>query len=137
MTLSSYRMLQAYPVEIYPYTLRSRGLSLTLIMSTLGLITGNQVNPIAMKAIAWKYYLVFCCILACLVVVIYFLFPETRGHTLEEIREIFEGKPDASAKDVEEAATTTTSDGAVDVEDAQRGEKKSSAARHVESPAAA
>ncbi|KAH7028974.1 lactose permease [Microdochium trichocladiopsis] len=98
-------MLHAYPVEIFQYTLRGRGLSVTLMASTTGLIVGNQVNPIAMKAIAWKYYIVFCCILACLVVIIYFLFPETRGHTLEEIREIFEGKLDAAGlgKDVEAA----------------------------------
>ncbi|KAL1845249.1 hypothetical protein VTK73DRAFT_795 [Phialemonium thermophilum] len=86
-------LLQAYPVEIYPYTLRGRGLSIAYIASFVGLIVGNQVNPIAMKNIAWKYYIVFCCILAVLFVVIYFLFPETKGHTLEEIKEVFEGKP--------------------------------------------
>ncbi|KXJ90092.1 lactose permease [Microdochium bolleyi] len=126
-------MLQAYPVEIYPYTLRSRGLTVTMMMSTLGLIVGNQVNPIAMKAIAWKYYIVFCCILACLLVVIYFLFPETRGHSLEEIREIFEGKPDVSAKDVE-AAAASDSKTSEDDSAAQR-EKSRAAAKHVEAPA--
>lgn len=85
-------LLQAYPVEIYPYTLRGRGLSLTLITSFTGLIVGNQVNPIAMKAIGWKYYIVFCCLLAFLLVLVWFFFPETKGHTLEEIREVFEGK---------------------------------------------
>lgn len=85
-------LLQAYPIEIFPYTLRGRGLSLTYMSTFLGLIVGNQVNPIAMKSIGWKYYIVFCCILACLWVIIYFLFPETKGHTLEEINEIFEGK---------------------------------------------
>ncbi|XXH01800.1 beta-glucosidase [Hypoxylon texense] len=87
-------LLQAYPVEIYPYTLRGRGLSFTLITSFVGLIVGNQVNPIAMKAIGWKYYIVFCCLLACLLVLVWFFFPETKGHTLEEIREVFEGKLD-------------------------------------------
>ncbi|EMD94380.1 hypothetical protein COCC4DRAFT_64797 [Bipolaris maydis ATCC 48331] len=84
-------LLQAYPVEIFPYTLRGRGLSLTYITASTGLIAGNQINPIAMKAIAWKYYIVFCCILAVLVVVIYFVFPETKGHSLEKIKEVFDG----------------------------------------------
>ncbi|KAH7349496.1 lactose permease [Plectosphaerella cucumerina] len=84
-------LLQAYPVEIYPFTLRGRGLSLTYITASTGLIVGNQVNPIAMKAIAWKYYIVFCCILGVLFGIIYVLFPETKGRTLEEIREVFEG----------------------------------------------
>jgi MFS family permease len=83
---------QAYTVEIFPYTLRARGLSTMYITTFIGLIVGNQVNPIAMKAIAWKYYIVFCCLLALLVVIIYFVFPETKGHTLEEIREVFEGR---------------------------------------------
>ncbi|KXH28320.1 lactose permease [Colletotrichum salicis] len=95
-------LLQAYPVEIFPYTLRGRGLSVTYITAFTGLIIGNQVNPIAMKAIAWKYYIVFCCILGVLFVVIWFLFPETKGHTLEEIREVFEGKSaNAKVEDVE------------------------------------
>ncbi|KAI0886966.1 general substrate transporter [Annulohypoxylon maeteangense] len=92
-------LLQAYPVEIYPYTLRGRGLSFTLITSFTGLIVSNQVNPIAMKAIGWKYYIVFCCLLAVLFVLIYLFFPETKGHTLEEITEVFEGKAGKNADD--------------------------------------
>lgn len=96
-------LLQAYPVEIFPYTLRGRGLSVTYITAFTGLIIGNQVNPIAMKSIAWKYYIVFCCILGLLLGLIWFLFPETKGHTLEEIREVFEGKPEGKEKDIEGA----------------------------------
>ncbi|KAF6808286.1 lactose permease [Colletotrichum sojae] len=94
-------LLQAYPVEIFPYTLRGRGLSLTYVVAFSGLIVGNQVNPIAMKSIGWKYYIVFCCILALMFCVIWFLFPETKGHTLEEIREVFEGKSEKVGKEVE------------------------------------
>jgi len=85
-------LLQAYPVEIFPYTLRGRGLSVTYIAFFIGLILGNQVNPIAMEAITWKFYIVFCCVLAVLFAVIWFLFPETKGYTLEEIKEVFEGQ---------------------------------------------
>ncbi|KAJ4183072.1 hypothetical protein NW755_009920 [Fusarium falciforme] len=93
-------LLQAYPVEIFPFTLRSRGLSLTYITASTGLIVGNQINPIAMKAIAWKYYIVFCCILGLLFAIIWFLFPETKGRTLEEIREVFEGES-STDRDIE------------------------------------
>ncbi|KAK6953079.1 hypothetical protein Daesc_005379 [Daldinia eschscholtzii] len=89
-------MLQAYTVEIYPYTLRGRGLSFTLITSFVGLIVGNQVNPIAMKEIGWRYYIVFCCLLTFLLILVWFFFPETKGHTLEEIRDVFEGKLEPS-----------------------------------------
>ncbi len=46
----------------------------------------------ALKAIGWKSYIVFCVILACLTTAVHFLFPETKGRSLEEIAEIFDGK---------------------------------------------
>ena len=89
-------LLQAYTVEIYPYTLRGRGLSFLYLSSFSGLVLANQVNPIAMEKLAWRYYIVFCCILAGLLVAIYSIFPETKGRTLEEIRDVFEGPKSAS-----------------------------------------
>ncbi|KAF4500745.1 glucose transporter [Fusarium agapanthi] len=56
-------LLQAYAVEIFPYTLRSRGVSVMYVSTFVGLV-GNQVNPIAIKNIGWKYCIVFCCIIA-------------------------------------------------------------------------
>lgn len=85
-------LLQAYPVEIFPYTLRGRGLTVSLASTYLSLIIGQFCNPIAMKSIGWKYYIVFCALLAVLLALIYLLFPETKGHSLEEIAEIFDGK---------------------------------------------
>ena len=42
--------------------------------------------------ISWRYYIVYCCILAAMLVAQYFLFPETKGRTLEEIKEVFDGE---------------------------------------------
>lgn len=84
-------LMPAYPVEIWQYTMRSRGVTFSLVVNYAGLILGQFVNPIAMNNIGWKYYIVFCCLLAMLVVLIYFLFPETKGRTLEQISEIFNG----------------------------------------------
>ncbi|KAH7141898.1 general substrate transporter [Dactylonectria macrodidyma] len=117
-------LLQAYPVEIFPYTLRGRGLSFVYYSSFSGLVVANQVNPIAMQKLGWKYYIVFICVLSFLLVVIYFLFPETKGHTLEEIREVFEG--DQKLNDIGRLAS---------VEDAQtknKETKRSETADHVE-----
>ncbi|CAI7598988.1 unnamed protein product [Penicillium pancosmium] len=85
-------LLQAYPVEIFPYTLRGRGLTVTYLSAFVGLIVGNQVNSIALSNIGWRYYIVFCCLLGLTFVLIWFLFPETKGRTLEEIAEVFEDR---------------------------------------------
>ncbi|CAK7227917.1 hypothetical protein SBRCBS47491_006728 [Sporothrix bragantina] len=90
-------LLLAYPVEIFPYALRSRGVAVTYGSTFTGLIISQFVNPIAMSHLGWKYYCVFLAILFCLFWTIYFLFPETRGHSLEEIAEIFDGSTNGSA----------------------------------------
>lgn len=49
------------------------------------------VNPIALGNIGWHYYIFFCCFDVLVLVVTYFMFPETRGYSLEEIAEVFDG----------------------------------------------
>lgn len=49
------------------------------------------VNPIALDNIGWHYYIVFCCLLVGIFATVYFVFPETKGYSLEEITEIFDG----------------------------------------------
>jgi uncharacterized protein (DUF58 family) len=55
------------------------------------LIILSLLNPIALENIGWHYYIVFCCLLAAFFVVTFFLFPETKGYSLEEIGELFDG----------------------------------------------
>jgi hypothetical protein len=49
------------------------------------------VNPIALEAIQWKFYFVYIGTLAAMLPTIWFLFPETKGRTLEEIAVVFDG----------------------------------------------
>lgn len=49
------------------------------------------VNPIALDAISWKYYFVFLAVLIAMVVSVWFMYPETRGLTLENVAWIFDG----------------------------------------------
>lgn len=97
-------MIFAYPIEIWSFTLRGRAIAFSQSITMLGLILGQFVNPLALKAIGWKYYIVFCCLLTIFVTLVYFFFPETKGRTLEEVAEIFEGKraEDESVSDIME-----------------------------------
>lgn len=64
---------------------------MTWCASVVAIFINTFVNPIALEAIAWKYYIVFIVVLFCLLIVSYLYYPETRGHTLEQIAVIFDG----------------------------------------------
>ena len=49
----------------------------------------NQVSPIAFSEVGYKYYSLFICTNLVGAIVVFFIFPETKGKTLEEIAEIF------------------------------------------------
>lgn len=81
----------AYPIEILPYRLRSRGMSITLTTIFAAGMLNQYLNPVALAALAWRYYFVYIGCLVVFIVVIWFLFPETKGRSLEEIAEVFDG----------------------------------------------
>ena len=49
----------------------------------------NQVSPIAFSEVGYKYYSLFICTNLVGAIVVFFIFPETKGKSLEEIAEIF------------------------------------------------
>ncbi|KPM39521.1 hypothetical protein AK830_g7040 [Neonectria ditissima] len=85
-------LLVSYPVEIWPFRLRAKGLSITLLC-TLGAVFFNTfINPIALEAIQWKYYFVFVAVLVAMIITVWFYYPETRGRTLENMSWLFDGE---------------------------------------------
>ena len=48
------------------------------------------MNPIGLEAIDWKYYIVYVVWLAIETTIIWFLYPETKGPTIEELSRLFE-----------------------------------------------
>jgi hypothetical protein len=61
-----------------------------------------QVTPIAIEHIAWRYFLIFIITDAIFITVVYWVYPETVGKTLEEIAALF---GDEVAVDIQEAYT--------------------------------
>lgn len=84
-------LLLGYPTEIFPYSIRSKGLTLELLSVYGSLIVLAFVNPIALDNIGWHYYIFFCCFDVVVLAVTWFAFPETKGYSLEEIAEVFDG----------------------------------------------
>ncbi|GMF01691.1 unnamed protein product [Ambrosiozyma monospora] len=75
--------------EILPFTIRAKGVNINVMIQQIWQIYNGFVNSIAMDAIEWKYYIVYCCILGVELIVCYFTFVETSGLTLEEVAEVF------------------------------------------------
>ncbi|KAH0282045.1 general substrate transporter, partial [Aureobasidium sp. EXF-3399] len=81
----------SYPCEIWPYRLRSRGLTVTNVSTVVTITFNTFVNPIALGSIAWKYYIVFVVVLILYGVTVFLAYPETKGHSLEQIPVLFDG----------------------------------------------
>lgn len=85
-----------YIMEITPFSLRAKASMLYQFTGNLAQVFNAFANPVAMDAISWKYYVVWCVVIGVHFVLIWFFFPETKGRSLEEVAEIFDG-PDAAA----------------------------------------
>lgn len=78
-----------YVPEIMTMAIRARGSSVAICSNVLVNILFNQVSPIAFAHVGYKYYSLFICTNAIGAVVVFLMFPETKGKTLEEISAIF------------------------------------------------
>ncbi|KAI8304583.1 hypothetical protein K4K61_006049 [Colletotrichum sp. SAR11_59] len=77
--------------EILKYNQRARGVG---VGQALGYLVGAGLSyaiPFASQNLSWRYYILNCLWNVPIFVVICWLFPETKGRTLEEINSIFDG----------------------------------------------
>lgn len=82
--------LQAlYPVEVLSYEIRAKGMAFSSLFTSAAMLVMQFGMPVAMKNIAWKTYIVFCVWCVIQSGILYFLVPETKNRTLEELDHIF------------------------------------------------
>ncbi|KPA35667.1 mfs sugar transporter [Fusarium langsethiae] len=89
-----------YLVEIWPYAERSRGIAIFQLFARCAEFFTTFANPIGLANISWRYFIIYCCILAYEVVFVYFFFPETAGRTLEEATFLFEDEKSLAAETI-------------------------------------
>ena len=109
-------LIVSYTVEILPYNIRAKGLSIFNFTISVALIFNQYVNPIALDALGWKYYVresipmfstvsnltfekqvVYCVFIAFETVYCYLFIVETKNRSLEETAALFDGE-DAAKK---------------------------------------
>jgi sugar porter (SP) family MFS transporter len=64
-------LLVGYTVEILPYHIRAKGMTVVWLSVDIALFFNQYVNPIALGKISWKYYIFYCVWIAFELVVVY------------------------------------------------------------------
>jgi hypothetical protein len=93
-------LIVSYTCEIWNFTYRARGLGMGQISTQLAIFFNVFVNPIALEKIQWKYYVVYVILLVIITATVYFFYPETIGHSLEEMARVFDGDTAAVADEL-------------------------------------
>jgi sugar porter (SP) family MFS transporter len=119
-------LLVAYALEILPYRLRAKGLMIMNITVQAILAVGGQTNPVAWKRLPnhWNLALFYTCWICVELVWVYFVYPETRGPTLEEIGRIFDGDSAVAHIDMKEVEREIEERDVIDEKMPQVAEKR-------------
>ncbi|KAG8214166.1 major facilitator superfamily domain-containing protein [Butyriboletus roseoflavus] len=104
-TIAFSPLIVSYTIEILPFPLRAKGFTWFNFTISLSLIFNQYVNPVALGALGWKYYLVYVFWICFEAVFLWFYVVETRNRTLEETAALFDGD-DAMDQITEKAAAT-------------------------------
>ncbi|KAH7141541.1 general substrate transporter [Dactylonectria estremocensis] len=92
--------LGLYITEILPFSIRMRGQACYQLFATSFSLLSTYAVPVGLENMKWKFYIIFIPWVVIEFTVLYFIYPETKGPSLEEIAFIFDG-PDAHLSPVE------------------------------------
>jgi MFS family permease len=79
-----------YVPEVSPFSLRAKSAALLLLSQNCAQAFNQFANPVALNAIAWKYYIVYVVIISIYLVLFWFFCRETKGLTVEEAAVVYE-----------------------------------------------
>lgn len=78
-----------YPPEILPLSIRAKGASMSTASNWLFNFIVGEVVPVLQHSMGWSMYLLPAFFSVASVVLVYYVYPETKGVTLEEMDSIF------------------------------------------------
>lgn len=120
-----------YGAEIAPQALRIHLASVGTATHWLFNFVIAEITPVAFVTITWRYYIVYAVIGAFSVPLVYFLFPETKGLSLEDMNSLFSGPahfwevPSYARRLKSSSAAQIENDGKVGVECVEQVEEAS------------
>ncbi|RSH86369.1 uncharacterized protein EHS24_004618 [Apiotrichum porosum] len=80
-----------YLTEMLPFELRTAGIAVATFTFAIWTIFGNYIVPIAFAHIGYKYYYVPLAVNIVSLVIFFLYVKETKGRTLEEMAQVFDG----------------------------------------------
>lgn len=78
-----------YPPEIMPLTVRAKGVSLSTATNWAFNFVVGATTPALQEIIEWRLYFMHGFFCVCSFILVYFLYPETKGIPLEEMDSVF------------------------------------------------
>ncbi|KAF9933905.1 hypothetical protein FBU30_004073 [Linnemannia zychae] len=78
-----------YPAEIYPLRIRSKAVSLSTASNWAFNFALAYAVPPLLESIQYRTYFIFASFCVAMTIHVFFMFPETKGRTLEEMDELF------------------------------------------------
>jgi len=78
-----------YQSEIFPMRVRAIATAVCTCANWASNVLISQISPIGMTKLGYKFYILFVCTNAANFFIVWFLFPETKGKTLEEMDAVF------------------------------------------------
>jgi hypothetical protein len=91
-----------YPPEVLSFKIRATGMGLYTFTTKLSGLFVTMVFPFALEAIGWKTYIINATFDILMIVFVIFYWVETRGLTLEEVDERFDGVKHSAVPDLED-----------------------------------
>ncbi|WWC72683.1 uncharacterized protein I206_106647 [Kwoniella pini CBS 10737] len=88
-----------YPPEIMPLPFRAKGVSISTATNWLFNYWVGVSTPVFQELIGWRLYPMHAFFCALSFVLVYFLYPETRGVPLEEMNLLFQDEPELDDDD--------------------------------------
>ncbi|GAA6022344.1 hypothetical protein JCM10207_003294 [Rhodosporidiobolus poonsookiae] len=80
-----------YASEIFPTRVRGKAVSFATASNWVFNFALSYSTPPAFRDIQWKTYFLYMTFNCCAAIHVFFMFPETKGFTLEEMEEVFDG----------------------------------------------
>lgn len=86
-------MYRLYPTEINSQAMRTKGAALGTATNWIVNFMVVEITPPGIQSLGWKFYIIWTVFNGAFVPIVYFLYPETAGRTLEDLDEYYRTSP--------------------------------------------